>query len=117
MNIGEFSRRSEVSAHTLRYYEKIGLLQPARRAASGHRVYDEHDLDWIGFVKRLRATEMPLAEISEYARLRARGDQTADARAALLSRHAAHLRTRIEAQQAHLARIEEKIRLYQPLEN
>ena len=76
MNIKEFSSLVGLSAHTLRYYEKIGLLKHVHRNASGHRVYSAKDLSWISFVKRLKETAMPLEEILEYAKLREVGSES-----------------------------------------
>lgn len=117
MNIGEFARRTGVSAHTLRYYERIGVLRRAHRNASGHRDFDAADLDWIAFVRRLKDTGMPLAEIKRYAELRSAGEHTAGARRALLAAHAEVLATRIAEERDHLARIRDKIALYRDLEN
>lgn len=115
MNISEFATRSGVSAHTLRYYEKIGLLPTVARNASGHRDFDDNDLAWIAFVTRLKNTGMPLAEIQRYARLRASGAATVAERQALLEAHAGALEAEIEAQQNHLARIRDKIAYYRSL--
>ena len=65
-----------LSADTLRYYEKIGLLNNVQRNSSGHRVYSAKDVKWFEFVIRLKETAMPLEEILEYARLREQGSST-----------------------------------------
>jgi DNA-binding transcriptional MerR regulator len=70
MSIGELSTASGLSTHTLRYYEKLGVLKPADRAASGHRQYRADAVAWLDFVLRLKITGMPLAEIRKYAQLR-----------------------------------------------
>jgi DNA-binding transcriptional MerR regulator len=62
MNIKEFSDRSHVSAHTLRYYEKIGLLTDIQRNSSGHREDNAKDLEWLGFIVRLKETGMSLEQ-------------------------------------------------------
>ena len=115
MNIGEFAQRAGVSAHTLRYYERIGLLRRVARNASGHRDFVASDLAWIAFVKRLKATGMPLADIRRYAELRAAGASTAAARQALLEAHAARLESRLAREQEHLERIRDKIAYYRAL--
>ncbi len=66
MKIGQFSRESELSPHTIRYYEKIGLLQKADKDDSGHRIYDEADLDLINWVTCLKKSGMPLQKIKRY---------------------------------------------------
>ena len=73
MNIKEFSQLVGLSAHTLRYYEKIGLLRNVLRSPSGHRAYTPRDIEWISFVIRLKETGMPLEEILDYAKLRKLG--------------------------------------------
>ncbi|MES1924117.1 MerR family transcriptional regulator [Salinisphaera sp. T31B1] len=112
MNIGEFATRSGVSADTLRYYEKIGVLRTIARNASGHRVYDVRDLDWIAFVLRLKDTAMPLADIRRYAELRAQGDATCDERRQMLEAHAGHLQKKIQRDRDHLAAMQAKIAFY-----
>ena len=72
MKIGELAKRSGLSAHTIRYYERIGLLPYAHRDHSSHRDYDESILTWIEFVDRLRETGMPIREMLRYAALRER---------------------------------------------
>jgi DNA-binding transcriptional MerR regulator len=58
LTISDAARHAGVSAHTLRYYERAGLLARVERAGSGHRRYDEADLRWIGFLMNLRSTGM-----------------------------------------------------------
>ena len=109
MNIKEFSKITGISAHTLRYYEKIGILQEVKRNASGHRNYTERDIVWAEFINRLKETGMPLAQIKEYASLRKRGECTAKTRMNLLEQHALVLKQKITEEQQHLKKINEKI--------
>lgn len=115
MHIKEFSQKCGFSAYTLRYYEKIGLLPAVERTDSNHRRYSEREDIWITFIKRLRATNMPLSEIQQYAALREQGEGTAAARMHLLIAHARRLELTIEDEQEHLERLKEKIRCYQEL--
>lgn len=115
MNISEFATRSGVSAHTLRYYEKIGLLPAITRNVSGHRDFGEAGLAWVAFVTRLKDTGMPLAEIRRYAEMRAGGAVTVAQRRALLEDHAAALEAEIATQNDHLRRIRDKIAYYRTL--
>lgn len=112
MKISEFAARSGVSAHTLRYYEKVGVLPAIARDAAGQRVFDPSDLDWIAFVTRLKETGMPLDQIREYADLRQQGPTTAPARCRLLEQHADALEDELNKAQHHLRRIREKITGY-----
>ncbi|MGF1770337.1 MerR family transcriptional regulator [Enterovibrio makurazakiensis] len=112
MNMSEFSSAVALSSHTLRYYEKIGLLKNIHRNSSGHRVYTPKDLAWVGFVQRLKETAMPLEDILEYATLREAGSISVMQRQTLLERHKENLRSRIEQQKMHLSALEDKIDLY-----
>ena len=69
LTISDAARASGVSAHTLRYYERAGLLDPIDRAAGGHRRYAEEDLVRIQFLSKLRSTGMPIRQIRAYADL------------------------------------------------
>lgn len=100
MKISELAKRTGLSAHTIRYYERIGLLPFADRDTGGQRDYDETVLVWIGFLKRLKTTGMPIREMLQYAELRAQGDQTGPERRALLEQHRERVR-------AHLAELED----------
>ena len=112
MNMKEFSKLVGLSSYTLRYYEKIGLLQDVQRNTSGHRDYTNKDLLWVQFVNRLKDTGMPLVQIQQYATLRAQGAGTALARQTLLEQHKDNLKAHIKLQQQHLAMLEDKINLY-----
>ncbi len=106
MNIKTISRLTGLSAHTLRYYEKIGLISSIDRDARGHRDYSERDVIWIAFIKRLKATCMPLDEIRTFADLRRQGEHTIDERVKLLENH----HRRVEAQMRELIFNQQKIR-------
>ena len=99
MKIGELAKRTGLTAHTIRYYERIALLPFADRDAGGQRDYDKSILVWIEFLKRLKMTGMPIREMMRYADLRAQGDQTGPKRRALLQQHRERVR-------AHLAELE-----------
>lgn len=115
LSIGELSRLSGVSPHTLRFYESEGILQPASRGANGHRRYSRNDLGWLEFVLRLKVTGMPLAEIREYAALRARGDQTLQARLALLEQHRQRLAGQIRELATCANALDDKIGIYRTM--
>lgn len=110
------ARRSGFSLDTLRYYEKIGLVRDVRRDAAGRRVYDDADLEWLGVLRCLRDTGMPIAAMRRYAGLALGDGPAADAtvpeRLALLEAHAVRVAETIallHRQQQHLA---EKIAHY-----
>jgi DNA-binding transcriptional MerR regulator len=93
MKIGELAKRSGLSAHTLRYYERIGLLPFAHRDQGGQRDYDASILIWIEFLGRLKATGMPISEMLRYAALRERGPETEAERCQILAQHRDRVRT------------------------
>jgi DNA-binding transcriptional MerR regulator len=98
MRIGDLAQRSGLGVHTLRYYERIGLIPFADRDRSGRRDYDGSILVWLAFLERLKTTGMPIRERLRYASLRAAGDRTAGARKRLLEAH----RERVGAHVAEL---------------
>ncbi len=116
LTIAEMARRSGLSAHTLRYYERIGLIPPLARNRSGHRLYGPADLTWIDFLDRLRRTGMPIRDMKRYAILRARGNSTLTARRELLEAHRQTVAAEIAALTANLKTIEDKISTYRRME-
>jgi DNA-binding transcriptional MerR regulator len=112
MKIGELARRTELSAHTIRYYERIGLLPFADRDRSRQRDYDASILVWIEFLGRLKTTGMPIREMLRYAALREQGDGTAADRRRLLEDHRARVRAHVADLQACLLVLDAKIAGY-----
>ena len=74
--IRSMAERCGMTAHTLRYYERVGLIQPVGRARNGHRRYSEADEAWLNFLHCMRATNMSIREMQRYAELREKGDAT-----------------------------------------
>jgi len=112
LSIAEAAEISRLSAHTLRYYERVGLLEPVRRNGSGHRRYREADLERITFLARLRATGMPIREVRRYAELMQAGEDTNAARLALLEGHRNAVLAGLETTAKNLELIEWKINFY-----
>jgi DNA-binding transcriptional MerR regulator len=112
LTIAEAARVTGVSAHTLRYYERAGLINGVDRASSGHRRYDDADLAWIEVLQRLRATGMPIRWIRRYAELVREGEGNERDRLALLEQHRDAVRARLAEVQSHLAFIDRKIAIY-----
>ena len=112
MNIKKFSIVTNISAHTLRYYEKIGLLKQIERNSSGHRYFTQKDVVWVEFIKRLKETGMPLKQILKYADLRAIGISTSGLRMQILEEHALMLEEKIAEEQSHLQMLKTKIQHY-----
>lgn len=115
ISIGELSRLSGVSPHTLRFYEAEGVLKPAGRAANGHRRYRREDVLWLEFVLRLKVTGMPLAEIRQYAVLRAQGEKTLQPRLTMLKLHRERLVTKINELSICAGVLDDKIHSYRKM--
>lgn len=112
MKIGELAKRSGFSAHTIRYYERIGLLPHAHRDRSGQRDYDASILVWIEFLNRLKTIGMPIRDMLRYAKLRESGPSTATERRELLQKHRRRVRTHVAELQACLLVLDTKIAGY-----
>lgn len=112
LSIKEVASETGVTAHTLRYYERIGLLRGVPRATSGHRRYRPEDVRWIEFLRKLHATGMPIRRMKEYAALLRKGDATIPARQRLLEEHKREVEARIDVLASNLEMIQKKIGLY-----
>jgi DNA-binding transcriptional MerR regulator len=112
LTIAEAAAEAGVSVHTLRYYERAGLLTPIERNGSGHRRFSPEDLEWIVVCTRLRATGMPIRRIRQYADLVRAGDGNEAERLALLKAHREEVRERLREVRRHLELIDYKIDLY-----
>ncbi|MCP3443901.1 MerR family transcriptional regulator [Bradyrhizobium sp. CCGUVB14] len=112
MKIGGLAKRSGLSTHTIRYYERIGLLPHAERDQSGQREYDASILTWIEFLGRLKTTGMPIRDMLHYAALRERGVGTEAERCALLEQHREKVRAQVVDLQACLFVLDTKIAGY-----
>jgi DNA-binding transcriptional MerR regulator len=115
--IQQVAEQTGLSEHTLRYYERIGLITPIDRASNGHRRYSEDDIGWINFVRRLRSAGMPIAAVQHYVELQRQGSATLAARLELLKAHRRAVRQQIQELTEHLDVIEYKIQYYSELEN
>ncbi|WP_321937147.1 MerR family transcriptional regulator [Burkholderia cepacia] len=116
LTIGQVAELTGLSTHTLRYYEQAGLLRAISRTAAGHRLYAPADLDWLAFVMRLKATGMPIAQMQEFAALRAQGEPTFGERRRLLVTHRDAVRAHLAELQASLDVISDKIAYYEAQE-
>ena len=113
VTIAEAARRTGVSVHTLRYYERAGLVvSPVDRTAGGRRRYRGLDLKWIVICTKLRATGMPIKGIRQYADLVAAGPGNEKERLALLESHRADVLARLTEIQENLKIIDHKIDVY-----
>ena len=113
LSISEAAVASGLSAHTLRYYERAGLmLDQVERAPSSHRRYSARDLHWLALLTRLRRTGMSIRDMRAYAALVRAGEGNELERLDLLEAHRRHVRARLRETQDHLGAIDDKIALY-----
>ncbi|AHI01356.1 DNA-binding transcriptional MerR regulator [Kutzneria viridogrisea] len=115
-SIAQAAERSGLSIDTLRYYERIGLVDPPARDSGGRRLYSDNDLAWLGFLTKLRTTGMPIRLMREYAQLRHKGSATAGRRKQILFEHRADVRQRIAELHACLEVLDCKITNYAEIE-
>lgn len=112
MKISDLAKRCGLSAHTLRYYERIGLLPYADRDRSGQRDYDASILSWIEFVGRLKTTGMPIRDMLLYAELADKGKATFSERREMLEEHRERVRVHLTDLEACLRVLDGKIASY-----
>ena len=112
MTIAEVSKKYELSADTLRYYERIGLVPPVPRNKSGIRDYDTESCQWVELMKCMRSAGVQIEALIEYVALFQQGDETIGARKALLIEQRDHLVERMAEMQRSLDRLNDKIERY-----
>jgi len=121
LTITEVAKKYGLTADTLRYYERIGLIPGVNRTAGGIRDYQEEDCRWIEFIKCMRNAGLPVEKLIEYVKLFQMGDKTIEKRKALLTEQREALIARIADMQATLERLNRKIERYEntvvPIEN
>ncbi|WP_371773338.1 MerR family transcriptional regulator [Streptomyces sp. NBC_01438] len=110
--ISEVVAFTGLTAHTLRWYERIGLMPHVDRSHTGQRRFTNRDLDWLTFVGKLRLTGMPVAHMVRYAELLREGDDTFEERQELLEATRRDVRTRIAELHDTLAVLDHKIDFY-----
>ncbi|MFD9128684.1 MerR family transcriptional regulator [Kitasatospora sp. NPDC059571] len=110
--ISEVAAASGLTAHTLRWYERIGLLDPIDRSHSGQRRYSDADLARLSFLGKLRLTNMPVADMLRYVELAREGDHTMPERCDILVAQREEVRWRLADLHATLAVLDYKIDLY-----
>lgn len=112
LTIQQVAEATGLSEHTLRYYERIGLIHPINRADNGHRRYLPTDVGWIDFLNKLRATGMSIQQMQMYAELQRQGDCTLPQRVAMLKAHREQVEQRMDELCEHLTLISHKIEFY-----
>jgi MerR family transcriptional regulator, aldehyde-responsive regulator len=113
MKISEVSEKYGVSSDTLRYYERIGLIQPVNRNESGIRDYIEIDMKRVEFIKCMRSAGLPIEVLIEYVGLVQKGDQTIEARKEILKEQREQLSDKMKEMQKTLDLLDYKIEVYE----
>lgn len=113
MTIAEVSRKYDITADTLRYYERIGLIPPVPRSKGGIRNYDRDSCAWVELMKCMRAAGVQIEALIEYVALFQKGDATLSARKAILVEQRDQLQERMAEMQASLDRLNLKIENYE----
>ena len=112
LTIQQVAEKTGLSPHTLRYYERVGLIPAIGRAPSGHRRYSRDDLDRIEFVARLRSTGMSIADVQRYMNSPLDGSEGVSERLGIMEAHRDRLKARIAELERFLTRIEGKVARY-----
>ena len=115
LTIQEVSQATGLSPHTLRYYERIGLIHPIGREGNSHRHYTAEDVGWIQFLLKLRATGMSIKDMQKYAELQRQGDGTLPERLEMLKSLRDQVEGHIDELNEHLKLIHYKIEIYQQM--
>jgi DNA-binding transcriptional MerR regulator len=110
MSIKEFCRVTSMSPHTLRYYERAGLMPRVERNSSGHRRYGDRHVLWVRFLRHLRMAGMSIATIRRYTVLIDQGPAGDAQRMALLLEHREDVTARLRELKGHLAALNRKLR-------
>jgi DNA-binding transcriptional MerR regulator len=113
MKIQEVSEKYSLSADTLRYYERAGLIPPVTRTLSGIRDYSELDMRRVEFIKCMRSAGLPIEVLIDYVTLVQKGDSTIEARKDILKEQREQLIARMEEMQKTLDILNHKIEVYE----
>lgn len=112
-SIGQVAAKTGLTVHTLRYYEKEGLLPFVRKSRSGLRMFSDNDLGWLSIIECLKETGMPLKGIKQYIDWFREGDSTLPQRLEMFKQQQLKILTQIEQFQKYLQKIDYKVRIYE----
>lgn len=113
LTIADASSALGMTAHTLRYYERAGLLPRINRTDGGLRRYRDEDVNLLRFLSRLRLTGMPIRQVRKYSELVRQGDQTMEERKRMLEQHRTEVEAQIRKLQHNIEVLDLKINLYE----
>ena len=111
-SIQDVSNKTGLSTHTLRYYEKEGLISGVERSQGGFRQYSEEDLERLGLIRCLKNTGMSIQEIARFVKLTHEGDHTLEERVELLREHRERVLGRMAEMQEHLDKVTWKLNFF-----
>ncbi|QTE72319.1 MerR family transcriptional regulator [Clostridiales bacterium FE2011] len=111
-SIQDVSNKTGLSTHTLRYYEKEGLISGVERSQGGFRQYSEEDLERLGLIRCLKNTGMSIQEIARFVKLTHEGDHTLEERVELLREHRERVLERMAEMQEHLDKVTWKLNFF-----
>ena len=112
-SIGQVAAKTGLTVHTLRYYEKEGLLPFVRKSSSGLRMFSDNDLAWLSIIECLKETGMPLKGIKQYIDWFREGDATLPQRLEMFKQQQVKVLAQIEQFQKYLQKIDYKVKLYE----
>jgi DNA-binding transcriptional MerR regulator len=115
-SIGEVAALTGLSQHTLRWYERIGLMSYIERDHSGQRRFTERDLGWLDLIGKLRSTGMSVSDMVRYAELVRAGDSTFPERLAMFEKTRSEVLAKIAELQDAVAVLDRKIGIYSGVE-
>lgn len=115
LTIQEAARATGLTPHTLRYYERVGLIHPIEREENTRRRYSSDDIGWIQFITKLRATGMSIRDMQKYAELQRQGDETLSQRVEMLKMLRDQVEARIGELNEHLKIVHYKIEVYEKI--
>ena len=118
LTIQQASVATGLSVHTLRYYKRIGLLDPVTRRDNSHRLFFDEDIRWIEFLLKLKRTGLPIRDMVRYAEWRRQGNtpESVAARKALLKQHTHSVEQALAELQGNLEVLRKKIDMYEDIE-
>ena len=111
-SIQDVSKKTGLTAHTLRYYEKEGLISGVERTQGGFRQYTDEDLERLGLICCLKNTGMSIQEIAQFVQLTREGDHTLQERVELLRAHRERVLERMAEMQKHLEKVTWKLNFF-----
>ena len=115
LTIQEAAQATGLTPHTLRYYERVGLIHPIDREENTRRRYSSDDIGWIDFITKLRATGMSIKNMQKYAALQRQGDETLPQRVEMLKTLRDDVEKRIDELNEHLKLVYYKIDMYEKI--